>query len=94
VLETIRHLPILLTLRPEREKDAFDRHRFEWHRFEGPPLVHRVDTILTSIVSWLTPLFERFYWDDELGARGHCGAVQPGKEPPEAPAGCFKLWHK
>ena len=53
--------------------------------------MHRVDTILTSIVGWLPPLFERFYWDDELRACGHCGAVHLGKE---SPAGSFKLWPK
>ena len=91
MLETIRHLTILLKLRPEREKDAFEWHCFEWYCFECRSLVHRVDTILTSIVGWLPPLFERFYWDDELRACGHCGAVHLGKE---SPAGWFKLWPK
>ncbi|MYE93225.1 MAG: 3-hydroxyanthranilate 3,4-dioxygenase, partial [Gemmatimonadetes bacterium] len=45
--------------------------------------VHRVEVILTSIVRDLPPLFERFYQREDLRTCGRCGALHPGKEPPE-----------
>ena len=56
---------------------------FEWYCFECESLVHRAEMILTSIVDDLPPVFERFYRDDELRTCPQCGAVHPGKTPPE-----------
>jgi 3-hydroxyanthranilate 3,4-dioxygenase len=42
-----------------------------------------VEVILQSIVRDLPPLFERFYGDTALRTCPQCGAVHPGKEPPE-----------
>ena len=64
--------------RPEGAKDAF-----EWYCFDCKSRVHRVEVTLTSIVRDLPPLFERFYGDEELRTCPQCGAIHPGKEPPQ-----------
>ena len=64
--------------RPEGAKDAL-----EWYCFECQSLVHRAEMILTSIVHDLPPVYERFYESEELRTCGQCGALHPGKEPPE-----------
>ena len=46
-------------------------------------LVHRTEVMLTSIVDDLPPLFQQFYRDEGLRTCPQCGAIHPGKEPPE-----------
>ncbi|MYB04323.1 MAG: 3-hydroxyanthranilate 3,4-dioxygenase [Acidimicrobiaceae bacterium] len=84
----VRHSPrrpqagsIGLVVEPKRPEGAQDG--FEWYCFECRSLVHRAEVTLTSIVRDLPPLFERFYRDEQLRTCGQCGAVHPGKEPPE-----------
>ena len=84
----VRHSPqrpqagsIGLVVEPKRPEGAQDG--FEWYCFECESLVHRVEVILTSIVRDLPPLFERFYQHEELRTCGSCGALHPGKEPPD-----------
>jgi 3-hydroxyanthranilate 3,4-dioxygenase len=64
--------------RPDGEKDAF-----EWYCFECGALVHRVEVQLVSIVQDLPPLYESFYADTMARTCSNCGAVHPGKKPPE-----------
>ncbi len=59
-------------------KDAF-----EWYCFECGSLVHRVEVLLKSIVDDLPPLYEGFYADEAARTCPDCGALHPGKEPPE-----------
>ena len=70
----VRHSP----KRPDGQKDAF-----EWYCFECGSLVHRVEVLLKSIVDDLPPLYESFYADEEARTCPNCGALHPGKEPPE-----------
>lgn len=84
----VRHSPqrpqagsIGLVIEPMRPSGALDG--FEWYCFECGSLVHRAEVILTSIVDDLPPLFEAFYGDDELRTCPKCGALHPGKEPPD-----------
>jgi 3-hydroxyanthranilate 3,4-dioxygenase len=64
--------------RPEGEKDAF-----EWYCFECGSLVRRVEVLLKSIVRDLPPLYQAFYADEQARTCGECGALHPGKVPPE-----------
>jgi len=64
--------------RPEGEKDAM-----EWYCFECEALVHRAEIILTSLVRDLPPVYEAFYADEEARTCPECGALHPGKEPPD-----------
>jgi len=64
--------------RPAGEKDAF-----EWYCFECQALVHRVEVELKSIVRDLPPIYKAYYADEQARTCGGCGAVHPGKEPPE-----------
>lgn len=84
----VRHSPqrpqagsIGLVVEPKRADGAKDA--FEWYCFHCKSRVHRVEVTLTSIVRDLPPLFERFYGDEKLRACPQCGAVHPGKTPPE-----------
>ena len=84
----VRHSPqrpqegsIGLVVEPKRPPGA--RDAFEWYCFECRSLVHRAEMILTSIVHDLPPVFERFYRDTDLRTCPQCGAVHPGKDPPE-----------
>ena len=84
----VRHSPqrpqaasIGLVVEPKRPAGA--RDAFEWYCFECQSLVHRAEMILTSIVHDLPPVYERFYRDHELRTCGQCGALHPGKNPPE-----------
>lgn len=56
---------------------------FEWFCFECGGLVHRVEAPVDNIVADLPPLFDAFYNDRAARTCGHCGAVHPGREPPE-----------
>jgi len=60
-----------------------DRDGFEWYCFQCGGLVHRVEIGLTNIVRDLPPLFDTFYADRVARICPACGAVHPGKEPPE-----------
>jgi 3-hydroxyanthranilate 3,4-dioxygenase len=64
--------------RPEGAKDAI-----EWYCFECGSLVHRAELALKSIVDDLPPVYEGFYASEEKRTCPNCGAVHPGKEPPE-----------
>jgi 3-hydroxyanthranilate 3,4-dioxygenase len=60
--------------RPEGAKDAF-----EWYCGKCHHLVHRAEVLLTSIVTDLPPLFDKFYQDEKLRVCPNCGEVHPGK---------------
>ena len=64
--------------RPEGQKDAF-----EWYCFECDALVHRSEVQLKSIVDDLPKVYQGFYQDEEARTCPNCGALHPGKEPPE-----------
>lgn len=64
--------------RPAGEKDAF-----EWYCFECGSLVHRVEVLLQSIVRDLPPVYESFYGDEKARTCPQCGALHPGKTPPD-----------
>jgi 3-hydroxyanthranilate 3,4-dioxygenase len=64
--------------RPDGEMDAF-----EWFCFDCGGLVHRDEVVVESIVKDLPPLYERFFADEAARTCPDCGAVHPGKEPPE-----------
>ena len=64
--------------RPPGEKDAF-----EWFCFNCGGLVHRVEVLLQSLVHDLPPLYQAFYADEDARTCPKCGALHPGKEPPE-----------
>jgi 3-hydroxyanthranilate 3,4-dioxygenase len=64
--------------RPAGEKDAF-----EWYCFECGGLVHRVEKLLVSIERDLPLLYESFYSDEKARTCPDCGAMHPGKQPPE-----------
>ncbi len=84
----VRHSPqrpqegsVGLVIEPMRaagEKDAF-----EWYCFECRALVHRVEVKLESIVRDLPPIYAAFYADEAARTCAACGALHPGKEPPE-----------
>lgn len=63
--------------RHSRMKDGF-----EWFCFACGACVHRVDVEVTNIVTDLPPLFDAFY-NDEAARTCACGAVHPGREPPD-----------
>lgn len=84
----VRHSPqrpqagsVGLVIEPKRPDGAHDA--FEWYCFECESMVHRVEVLLTSIVRDLPPLFGRFYEDEEARTCRQCGAMHPGKEPPD-----------
>jgi len=64
--------------RPEGAKDAI-----EWYCFECGARVHRHEFVLRDITRDLPPVYERFYASDEARTCPDCGALHPGKEPPE-----------
>lgn len=69
---------VVETKRPAGAKDAF-----EWYCFNCGEKVHRVEVQLVSIVRDLPPLFEAFWADDNLRTCKKCGALHPGRNPPE-----------
>ena len=84
----IRHSPqrpqensIGLVVEPKRQ--AHEKDAFEWYCFECGSLVHRVEVKLVSIVRDLPPLYQGFYADKAARTCPNCGAIHPGKEPPE-----------
>ncbi|MDH3738986.1 MAG: 3-hydroxyanthranilate 3,4-dioxygenase, partial [Alphaproteobacteria bacterium] len=54
-----------------------------WYCFSCATLVHRVEVTLTSLVRDLPPLYEAFYADEAARTCPQCGALHPGKQPPE-----------
>ncbi len=84
----VRHSPqrpvpgsIGLVVEGNRRKGDLDG--FEWFCFECGNLVHRVEVELNDIVKDLPPLYEAFYASKEDRTCKSCGALHPGKEPPE-----------
>lgn len=84
----VRHSPqrpmagsVGLVIEPKRPPGAKDA--FEWYCFECGALVHRVEVLLQSIVDDLPPLYQAFYDDASARTCPECGALHPGKEPPE-----------
>lgn len=91
----VRHSPqrpqqgsVGLVVEPKRLSG--DKDGFEWYCFACGALVHRAELVLTSIVTDLPPVFERFYRDEDLRTCPECGALHPGKTPP---AGWVRLPH-
>ena len=56
---------------------------FEWYCFGCGGLVHRVELEIKDITKDLPPLFNAFYESKEARTCRKCGAVHPGKQPPE-----------
>ena len=84
----VRHSPqrpqpgsIGLVIEPKRPPGA--RDGFEWYCFSCDALVHRVEVVVESIVRDLPPLYEAFYADTVARTCQQCGAVHPGKQPPD-----------
>jgi 3-hydroxyanthranilate 3,4-dioxygenase len=84
----VRHSPqrpqagsIGLVIEPKRPEGAKDA--IEWYCFECGSRVHRAELELKSIVDDLPPVYEGFYASEEKRTCPNCGAVHPGKEPPE-----------
>jgi 3-hydroxyanthranilate 3,4-dioxygenase len=59
------------------------RDGFEWFCFKCGALVHRVEVQVKDIVKDLPPLYEAFYADEKARTCKKCGAVHPGKTPPD-----------
>jgi 3-hydroxyanthranilate 3,4-dioxygenase len=70
-----------LVIEPKRYNNDLDA--FEWYCFECGTRVHRVEVKLQSIVKDLPPLYEAFYADEKARTCPNCGAVHPGKMPPD-----------
>ncbi len=84
----VRHSPqrpqagsVGLVIEPKRPPGALDA--FEWYCFECGALVHRAEVELKSLVDDLPPIFSAFYASEADRTCGRCGAVHPGKNPPE-----------
>lgn len=84
----VRHSPqrpqdgsIGLVVEPKRQPDQLDA--FEWYCFECYALVKRFEVSLKSIVRDLPPLYQAFYADEQARTCPECGALHPGKTPPE-----------
>ena len=84
----VRHSPqrpqegsIGLVIEPARPEGALDA--IEWYCFECNHLVHRAELDLESIVDDLPPVYAGFYASERLRTCPNCGALHPGKEPPE-----------
>ena len=56
---------------------------FEWYCFECGALVHRIEVEVKDIVKDLPPLYEAFYADETARTCPECGALHPGKTPPD-----------
>ncbi|MCP4329305.1 MAG: 3-hydroxyanthranilate 3,4-dioxygenase [Alphaproteobacteria bacterium] len=56
---------------------------FEWYCFECGERLHRVEVEVTDIVKDLPPLFDAFYEDRAARTCPNCGAVHPGRQPPQ-----------
>lgn len=78
-----RPMPGSVGLVVEGTRTPTDVDGFEWFCFECGERVHRVEVTLRDIVKDLPPLYEAFYGSQEARTCRHCGAVHPGKSPPE-----------
>ncbi len=78
-----RPVPGSVGLVVEGARQKGDKDGFEWFCFDCGERVHRVEVTLNDIVKDLPPLYEAFYESTEHRTCGNCGAVHPGKEPPE-----------
>jgi 3-hydroxyanthranilate 3,4-dioxygenase len=56
---------------------------FEWYCFTCCALVHRVEVSVKHLVNDLPPLYEAFYADSKARTCKACGALHPGRTPPE-----------
>ena len=63
---------------PQSELDAV-----EWYCFDCQALVHRAELQMESIVKDLIPVYQAFYASEADRTCPDCGALHPGKEPPE-----------
>ena len=84
----VRHSPqrpdpasIGLVIEGNREAGMLDA--FEWFCFDCGHMVARVEIALQDIVKDLPPLFDAFYADRDRRTCGRCGALHPGKQPPD-----------
>lgn len=84
----VRHSPqrpvpgsVGLVVEAPRETGMLDG--FEWFCFDCGALLHRVEVPVTNIVTDLPPLFDAFYADETARRCDACGALHPGRTPPE-----------
>jgi len=83
----VRHAPqrpagsIGLVVEPQRAPNQLDA--FEWYCFECGALVHRVELKVEHLVRDLPPVYEKFFADQKARTCKKCGAIHPGKKPPE-----------
>ena len=56
---------------------------FEWYCFACSALVHRVEVRVKHLVKDLPPLYEAFYADPKARTCKQCGALHPGRMPPD-----------
>lgn len=59
------------------------RDAFEWFCFDCGTKLHRVEVEITDIVKDLPPLFDAFYGNEAKRTCPQCGAVHPGRQPPD-----------
>ncbi len=78
-----RPVPGSVGLVVEGTRRADDPDAFEWFCFNCSARVHRIEIAVTDIVKDLPPLYEQFYADQALRTCPSCGAIHPGKTPPE-----------
>ena len=84
----VRHSPqrpagsIGLVVEPKRY-DADPHDAFEWYCFECGALVHRIEVKVEHLVRDLPPLYEAFFADEKARTCKKCGAIHPGKKPPD-----------
>ena len=67
----------------EGNREAGMLDAFEWFCFDCGHMVARVEIALQDIVKDLPPLFDAFYADRDRRTCGRCGALHPGKQPPD-----------
>lgn len=78
-----RPVPGSVGLVVEGARPLESRDGFEWYCFQCMDRLHRVEVKLVNIVLDLPPLFDAFYDDEEKRTCQKCGAVHPGRSPPE-----------
>lgn len=78
-----RPVPNSVGLVVEGARHAGTVDGFEWFCFRCGALVHRVEVEVRNIVKDLPPLFDAFYADQDKRTCRKCGAMHPGKTPPE-----------
>ena len=78
-----RPVPGSIGLVVEGNRAENDKDGFEWYCFECGSKVHRVEVKLNDIVKDLPPLFNAFYQSETDRTCNRCGAMHPGKDPPE-----------